>query len=79
MFGLYWINTLSWISTERQVALVGHIILITSQNGGLNQILNRQTSRSYYGSKVPAVTITVFKYRHRIGKIVVKTVLYPVT
>jgi hypothetical protein len=28
----------------------------------LNQILRRQTSRSHYGSKVPAVTITVFKY-----------------
>jgi hypothetical protein len=25
----------------------------------LNQILKRQTSRSHYGSKVPAVTITV--------------------
>jgi hypothetical protein len=24
-------------------------------NGGLNQILRRQTSRSHYGSKVPAV------------------------
>ena len=30
-----------------------------------------QTSRSHYGSKVPAVTITVFKYRNKIGKIVV--------
>ena len=29
------------------------------RNGGLNQILKRQTSRSHYGSKVPAVTITV--------------------
>jgi hypothetical protein len=27
---------------------------------GLNQILKRQTSHFYYGSKVPAVTITVF-------------------
>jgi hypothetical protein len=26
----------------------------------LNQILKRQTSRFHYGSKVPAVTITVF-------------------
>jgi hypothetical protein len=26
----------------------------------LNQILRRQTSRSHYGSKVPAVTVTVF-------------------
>jgi hypothetical protein len=25
----------------------------------LNQILRRQTSRSHYGSKVPAVTVTV--------------------
>jgi hypothetical protein len=40
------------------------------------QILKRQTSRSHYGSKVPAVTITVFKYRNKIGKIVVKAVLY---
>jgi hypothetical protein len=42
------------------------------RNGGLNQILKRQTSRSHYGSKIPAVTITVFKYRNKIGKIVVK-------
>jgi hypothetical protein len=36
----------------------------------LNQILRRQTSRSHYGSKVPAVTVTVFKYRNKIGNIV---------
>jgi hypothetical protein len=48
-------------------------------DGGLNQILKRQTSRSHYGSKVPAVTITVFKYRNKIGKIVVKAVPYSVT
>ena len=30
------------------------------RNGGLNQILKRQTSRFHYGSKVLAVTITVF-------------------
>jgi hypothetical protein len=30
------------------------------RNGGLNQILKRQTSRFHYGSKVPAVTIAVF-------------------
>jgi hypothetical protein len=42
----------------------------------LNQILRRQTSHSHYGSKVPAVTITVFKYRNKIGKIVVKAVPY---
>jgi hypothetical protein len=29
-------------------------------------------NRSHYGSKVPAVTVTVFKYRNKIGKIVVK-------
>jgi hypothetical protein len=28
----------------------------------LNQILKRQTSRSHYGSKVPAVTVTVLHY-----------------
>jgi hypothetical protein len=38
----------------------------------VNQILKRQTSRSHYGSKVSAVTKTVFKYRNKIGKIVVK-------
>jgi hypothetical protein len=48
-------------------------------DGGLNQILKRQTSRSHDGSKVPAVTITVFKYRNKIGKIVVKAVPYSVT
>jgi hypothetical protein len=30
------------------------------RNGGLNHMLRRQTSRFHYGSKVPAVTITVF-------------------
>jgi hypothetical protein len=44
----------------------------------LNQILKRQTSRSHYGSKAPAVTVTVFKYRNKIGKIVVKTVPFSV-
>jgi hypothetical protein len=34
--------------------------------------------RSHYGSKVPVVTITVFKYRNKIGKIVVKAVPYSV-
>jgi hypothetical protein len=34
----------------------------------------RQTSGSHYGSKVSAVTKTVFKYRNKIGKIVVKAV-----
>ena len=29
----------------------------------MNQILRRQTSRSHYGSKVPAVTVTVSKYK----------------
>ena len=32
------------------------------------------SSQGHYGSKVPAVTITVFKYRNKIGKIVVKAV-----
>ena len=41
----------------------------------MNQILRRQPSRSHYGSKIPAVTITVFKYRNKIGKIVVKNTL----
>jgi hypothetical protein len=45
-------------------------------SGRLNEILKRQTSRSHYGSKSPAVAITVFKYRNKIGKIVVKTVPY---
>jgi hypothetical protein len=40
------------------------------------QILRRQTSRSHYGSKVPVVTVTVFKYRNKIGKIFVKAVPY---
>ena len=44
----------------------------------MNQILKPQTSRSHYVSKSPAVTITVFKYRNKIGKIVVKTVPYSV-
>jgi hypothetical protein len=30
------------------------------RNGGLNKILKRQTSPFHYGSKFPAVTITVF-------------------
>jgi hypothetical protein len=48
------------------------------RNGWLNPILKRQASRSHYGSKAPAVTITLFKYRNKIGKIVVKTVPYSV-
>jgi hypothetical protein len=32
----------------------------------LNQILKRQTSRFHYGSKIPTVTITAFKYRNKI-------------
>jgi hypothetical protein len=42
----------------------------------LNQILRRQTSRSHHGSKVPTVTVTVFKYRNKIGKIVVKAAMH---
>jgi hypothetical protein len=30
-------------------------------------MLRRQTSRSDYGSKVPAVTVRVFKHRNKIG------------
>jgi hypothetical protein len=48
------------------------------RNGGSNQIPKRQTSCSHYGSKTPAVTTTVLKYRNKIGKIVVKTVPYSV-
>ena len=51
------------------------------RNGGLNQILKRQTSRFHYGPKVPAVTIIVFitiVYWNKIGKIVVKAVPTPV-
>jgi hypothetical protein len=34
---------------------------------------------SHCGSKVSVVTVTVFKYRNKIGKIVVKAVPYSVT
>jgi hypothetical protein len=38
-------------------------------------MLKRQTSRFHYGSKVPAVTITVFiTILKKIGKIVVATI-----
>ena len=47
------------------------------RNGGLNQILKRQTSRSHYGSKAPAVAITVSKYMNKTGKTAVKAVPYP--
>jgi hypothetical protein len=47
------------------------------RNGGLNQILKRQTSRSHYGSKAPVVAITVSKYRNKTGKTAVKAVPYP--
>jgi hypothetical protein len=44
------------------------------RNGGLNQILRRQTSCFHYSSKVPAVTITAFiTILEQIGKIVVNT------
>ena len=36
-------------------------------------------SQGHYGSKVPVVTITVFKYLNKIGKIVVKAVPYSVS
>jgi hypothetical protein len=35
-------------------------LILHIRNDGLNQILKRQTSRFHYGSKVPAITITVF-------------------
>jgi hypothetical protein len=38
----------------------------TVRNGRLNQILKRQTSRFHYGSKVPAVTITVLTINTRM-------------
>ena len=45
----------------------------------MNQILKRQTSRSHYGSKVPAVTITLFKtfiYDWKLSQIWFKVVPY---
>ena len=42
-------------------------------------MLRRQTSRSHYGSKAPAVTTAAFKYKNKIGKLVVKAVPYSVT
>jgi hypothetical protein len=45
-------------------------------NSNITQI---QALQVLDGSKVPAVTITVFKYRDKIGKIVVKAVPYSVT
>jgi hypothetical protein len=47
------------------------------RNGGLNKILKRQPSRSHYGSKAPAVAITVSKYRKKTGKTAVKAEPYP--
>jgi hypothetical protein len=41
--------------------------------------LSAQRKPSHYGSKVPVVTVTVFKYRNKIGKIFVKAVPYSVT
>jgi hypothetical protein len=49
------------------------------RNGGLNQIPRRQTSRSHYGSKVPAVTATAFKHRNKTGKTVVKAAPHSAT
>jgi hypothetical protein len=42
----------------------------------LKEEANRKTIKN---RKVPAVTVTVFKYRNKIGKIVVKAVPYSVT
>ena len=49
------------------------------RNGGLNQTSRRQTPRSHYGPKAPAATATVFKYRNKTGKTVVKAVPHSVT
>jgi hypothetical protein len=64
-------------SLKKFIFLYQDLVEIFSK-GGLNQILKRQSSRSHYGSKAPAVTITVFKYRNKIGKIVVNAVPYSV-
>ena len=48
--------------------------LMLSRNGVLNHILKRQTSRFHYGSKFPAVIITVLsQYLNKTGKTVVIT------
>jgi hypothetical protein len=43
-----------------------------------NRLLD-QGYKKIHGSKVPVVTVTVFKYRNKIGKIFVKAVPYSVT
>ena len=43
---------------ETKMALTWYRLF--QRNGGLNQILWRQTSRFHYGLKVPTVTITAF-------------------
>jgi hypothetical protein len=40
--------------------LISSLSSLCQRNGGFNQILKRQTSPFHYGSKFPAVTITVF-------------------
>jgi hypothetical protein len=72
-------RSLAWMSSDNRKTVKTVMTLTWYRHGGLNQILRRQTSRSHYGSKVPAVTVTVFKYRNKIGKIVVKAVPYSVT
>ena len=48
--------------------------LMLSRNGVLNHILKRQTPRFHYGSKFPAVIITVLsQYLNKTGKTVVIT------
>jgi hypothetical protein len=44
----------------------------------VESVLKRQTPRCHHGSKVPAATTTVFKYRNKIGKTVIKAVPYSV-
>jgi hypothetical protein len=45
---------------DRKTTANGVSIKGTHLNGGLNQILKRQTSPFHYGSKSPAVTTTAF-------------------
>jgi hypothetical protein len=49
------------------------------RNGGPNEIPRCQTSPSHHGSKVPAVTITVPKYRNKIGKTAAKAAPHSAT
>jgi hypothetical protein len=50
------VNNRKTVKTVMIVTWYWHFL----RNGGLNQILKRQTSPFHYGSKFPAVTITVY-------------------